>query len=138
MIAQEAKWIWINEDPQKNEYAYFAGEFEWNGEKAIFSIVAETDYILYINERRVAFGQFAGYPTEKYCDEIDISRRWLQDIIPLYHIQVFHINILEQILQPDRSRASYRDHHPALKRRHFQIDVILGKVVFLIDTRHCN
>lgn len=74
MIAQEAKWIWINEDPQKNEYAYFADEFEWNGEKAIFSIVAETDYILYINERRISFGQFAGYPTEKYCDEIDISR----------------------------------------------------------------
>ena len=73
MIAQEAKWIWINDEPKQNEYAYFAGEFEWNGQNAIFSIVAETDYILYVNERRVAFGQFAGYPTEKYCDEIDIS-----------------------------------------------------------------
>ncbi len=74
MISSEAKWIWINDRPQKNEYAYFEGEYDWNGEQALFSIAAETDYILYVNERRVAFGQFAGYPTEKYCDEIKISR----------------------------------------------------------------
>ncbi len=73
MISPEAKWIWVNTDPQKNEYAYFEGEYDWNGERALFSIVAETDYILYVNQKRVAFGQFAGYPFEKYCDEIDLS-----------------------------------------------------------------
>lgn len=73
MIFPEAKWIWVNSDPQKNEYAYFEGEYDWNGELALFSIVAETDYILYVNQKRVAFGQFAGYPFEKYCDEIDLS-----------------------------------------------------------------
>lgn len=73
MISSEAKWIWVNSDPQKNEYAYFEGEYDWNGELALFSIVAETDYILYVNQKRVAFGQFAGYPFEKYCDEIDLS-----------------------------------------------------------------
>lgn len=73
MISPEAKWIWVNSDPQKNEYAYFEGEYDWNGELALFSIVAETDYILYVNQKRVAFGQFAGYPFEKYCDEIDLS-----------------------------------------------------------------
>ena len=73
MISPKAKWIWINTDPQKNEYAYFEGEYDWNGECAIFSIAAETDYILYVNQKRVAFGQFAGYPTEKYCDEIDLT-----------------------------------------------------------------
>jgi len=73
MISPEAKWIWVNSDPQKNEYAYFEGEYDWNGELALFSIAAETDYILYVNQKRVAFGQFAGYPFEKYCDEIDLS-----------------------------------------------------------------
>lgn len=73
MISANAKWIWINTVPQKNEYAYFEAEYGWNGERALFSIAAETDYILYVNEQRVAFGQFAGYPTEKYCDEIDVT-----------------------------------------------------------------
>lgn len=73
MISTSAKWIWIDSEPQKNEHAYFEGEYAWNGENALFSIVAETDYILYVNEKRVAFGQFAGYPTEKYCDEIDLT-----------------------------------------------------------------
>ena len=73
MIFENAKWIWINSDLQKNEYAYFEGEYEWSGERALFSIAAETDYILCVNEKRVAFGQFAGYPTEKYYDEIDLT-----------------------------------------------------------------
>lgn len=73
MIFPKAKWIWINEHPQKNEYAYFEADYDWNGETVLFSIAAETDYILFVNEKRVAFGQFAGYPTEKYCDELDIT-----------------------------------------------------------------
>lgn len=73
MISPEAKWIWINDCPQKNEYAYFEAEYDWDGETALFSVAAETDYILYVNDKRVAFGQFAGYPTEKYCDELDIT-----------------------------------------------------------------
>ena len=75
MISPEAKWIWINDTPQKNEYAYFEDRFDRHGgEDVVFSIAAETDYVLYVNGRRVAFGQFAGYPTEKYYDEIKISR----------------------------------------------------------------
>ena len=73
MISPNAKWIWIDSEPQKNEYAYFEGTYDWRGESALFSIVAETDYVLYVNEKRVAFGQFAGYPTEKYCDDIDLT-----------------------------------------------------------------
>ncbi len=73
MISPEAKWIWINSDPQKNEYAYFEGEYDWSGEHALLSLAAETDYILCVNQKRVAFGQFAGYSHEKYCDEIDLT-----------------------------------------------------------------
>ena len=73
MISSNAKWIWVNSHPQKNEYAYFDGEYDWSGEKVRLFLAAETDYILYVNEKRVAFGQFAGYPTEKYYDEIDLA-----------------------------------------------------------------
>ena len=73
MISSNAKWIWVNSNPQKNEYAYFEGEYDWSGEKVRLFLAAETDYILYVNEKRVAFGQFAGYPTEKYYDEIDLA-----------------------------------------------------------------
>ena len=73
MISPNAKWIWVNSHPQKNEYAYFEGEYDWSGEKVRLFLAAETDYILYVNEKRVAFGQFTGYPTEKYYDEIDLA-----------------------------------------------------------------
>lgn len=73
MINSKAKWIWINFVPQPNEYAFFEDSFVYNGGGALFSVCAETDYVLYVNGERVAFGQYAGYPFEKYCDEIDIS-----------------------------------------------------------------
>ena len=73
MISKNAEWIWINDNPQNNEYAFFEGEFDFDGQKAVFSVCAETDYILYINGERAAFSQFAGYPFEKYFDEIDIT-----------------------------------------------------------------
>lgn len=73
MIHENAKWIWINDSPKKNEYARFEGEFAWNGGKAIFSVCAETDYVLRVNGEVASFGQFAGYPTEKYYDDVNIT-----------------------------------------------------------------
>lgn len=74
MISKNAKWIWINDNPQKNEYAYFEEKFEFSGNKAVFYVAAETDYILYVNGEQAAFSQFAGYPFEKYYDTIDITK----------------------------------------------------------------
>lgn len=73
MIFEKAKWIWVGNDPQPNEFAVFEESFEYNCQTAIFSLAAETDYVLEINGCRVSFGQFAGYPFEKYYDEIDLS-----------------------------------------------------------------
>lgn len=73
MIDQKAKWIWINDDPQKNEYAIFEERLSYSGERAVFTVCAETDYVLSVNGAVVSFGQFAGYPFQKYYDEIDIS-----------------------------------------------------------------
>ena len=68
-----ASWIWINDCPQKNEFARFAGEFCTTGGRTVIRISAETDYILRVNDKIVSFGQFAGYPFEKYYDELDIT-----------------------------------------------------------------
>ena len=74
MLCKNAKWIWINNNPQQNEYAVFEEEFCFNGKKATFTVCAEMDYVLQINGKTVAFGQFAGYPFEKYYDELDITK----------------------------------------------------------------
>ncbi len=73
MIHKDAKWIWINDAPRPNEFAYFKEQFCYEGGQAVLSLCAETDYILYVNGVRVAFGQFAGFPGEKYYDTIDIT-----------------------------------------------------------------
>lgn len=73
MLDKNAKWIWINSAPQHNEYAVFEEKFSFDGKKATFTVCAEMDYILYVNGSLAAFGQFAGYPDYKYCDELDIT-----------------------------------------------------------------
>lgn len=73
MFSNKARWIWVDSTYDKNEYAYFTDKFTFDGGKALFTVAAETDYILYINGSQVAFDQFAGYPFEKYYDEIDIT-----------------------------------------------------------------
>lgn len=73
MLSEKAKWIWINNNPQKNEYAVFEENFIFDGEKAIFTVCAEMDYVLYVNGSIASFGQFANYPEHKYYDEIDIT-----------------------------------------------------------------
>ncbi|MBE6596768.1 MAG: hypothetical protein E7641_03760 [Ruminococcaceae bacterium] len=73
MLNEKAKWIWISPTFSQNEYVAFEGSYEYSRGKAILRIAAETDYILYVNHRLVSFGQFAGYPFEKYYDEIDLS-----------------------------------------------------------------
>ena len=73
MLDKKAKWIWINNEPQKDEYAYFEGVFCFEGKKAVFTLASETEYILYINGVQAAMGQFPGYPFEKYYDEIDVT-----------------------------------------------------------------
>ena len=73
MLHVNARWIWISAQASPNEYAVFEGSFRYDGGDARFTIAAETDYILWINGEMASFGQFAGYPWEKYYDEADIA-----------------------------------------------------------------
>ncbi len=73
MLDKNAKWIWINNNPRPNEYAVIEEKFQFSGQKVTFSVCAEIDYVLYVNGVLAGFSQFAGYPKQKYCDEIDIT-----------------------------------------------------------------
>lgn len=87
MGIQQAKWIWIHNHPQMNEYAVFEERFSWQTGKALFQIAAETDYVLYVNGTLCSFGQFAGYPFEKYYDTLDITA-FLQPGENVLHVTV--------------------------------------------------
>ena len=72
MIDSKARWVWI--DSQKSdEYCSFQQGFEFKGDKIVLNICAVTNYVAYVNGKRVGFGIFAGYKTEKYFDQIDVT-----------------------------------------------------------------
>ena len=72
-IFENAKWIWRDGDAAMEEYVSFEKTFDCSREDIRLFIAAETDYIAYVNGKRVSFNQFSGYRSEKYYDEIDIS-----------------------------------------------------------------
>ena len=69
----QAKWIWANNTPQSEEYVFFSKDFDFDGKKTVLKLCAETEYVAYINGTFLGFGQYAGYPFEKYYDEYDIT-----------------------------------------------------------------
>ena len=73
MLKSEAKWIWIGKDASPEEYACFKDSFFYRGGRVVLRIAAETDYIATVNGKTVGFGQFPGYPFEKYYDEFDVT-----------------------------------------------------------------
>ena len=72
MIDSKARWVWI--DSQKSdEYCSFQQGFKFDGQKITLNIRAVTNYVAYVNGKRIGFGIFAGYTFEKYFDQIDIT-----------------------------------------------------------------
>ncbi len=74
----KARWIWLDKMPEKDEYATFKTKFDFSGKQAVVRLVAETNYIAYLNGKRIGFGQFAGYREEKYYDELELSEYLVQ------------------------------------------------------------
>lgn len=74
MFEVSSKWIWINDKELKDSYVAFLDEFVYDGCSSVtLNLCAETNYVAYVNDRVVGYGQFAGYPDCKYADTIDIS-----------------------------------------------------------------
>ena len=70
---QNAKWIWLQQEEQEDEYATFKDECVYNAGKVVLRICSEMNYVAYINGKRAGFSQFPNYLNEKYVDELDIT-----------------------------------------------------------------
>lgn len=68
-----AKWIWADGEVKKNSVVSFITDFDCGEGDITLSLCAETDFIAYVNGKRVGFGQFAGYRDFKYIEQIDIT-----------------------------------------------------------------
>lgn len=74
MFNEKAKWIWKRGEEEKDSYVVFLDKFNFTGNgKVELKICAETNYVAFINGKKVSFGQFPTYPTEKYFDVVDVS-----------------------------------------------------------------
>ena len=71
----QAKWIWENGTAQKDEHAEFFAPFfcKNSAQKTVLYISADSDYGVFVNGKRVAFGQYPDYPHYKVYDKIDIT-----------------------------------------------------------------
>ena len=67
-----AKWIWITHEAIAEEYVTFEKKFIFFGKTLTLKICAETNYIVFLNGKRAAFGQFPNYQGEKYFDELNL------------------------------------------------------------------
>ncbi len=67
------KWIWINRKDEQDVYGEFFDTLEYTGGKAVLKISCDTKYAFYVDDKLVAFGQYADYPWHKVYDEVDIS-----------------------------------------------------------------
>ena len=69
----KAKWIWADKPLESDEYILFFDRFHFDGKNAVLRLCSETNYLLKINGKVAGYGQFPGFPFEKYYDEIDVT-----------------------------------------------------------------
>lgn len=72
-IFNSSKWIWYNGDIQKNSYAEFFSEFNYDGGKVEIAISADSDFVLYINGKRVLNNQYGDFERYKVYSKKDIT-----------------------------------------------------------------
>lgn len=70
---KSAKWIWQNGQASADEYVQFYDTFSCNGGKTVIRISCDTNYVLYINGKMAAYGQYAAYPDIRVYDTVDLS-----------------------------------------------------------------
>lgn len=70
-MLEKSKWIWLEKQAEKDEYASFKCAF--NRSSAKLTIAAESDYAAYVNGKLAAFGAYKAYSSVKYADEITLD-----------------------------------------------------------------
>ena len=74
MQIRKAKWVWLNQSAQADEYVAFYDTFSIEeNEKCKLLISAAGDYNVFVNGVLVAFGQYPDFSHYKVYDEVDIS-----------------------------------------------------------------
>ena len=68
----KARWIWKN-NYISDEYVLFRNSFVYTKGKVYIDISVCDEYIIYINDRQVAFGQYPDYSHYKIYDKIDLT-----------------------------------------------------------------
>ena len=71
---KNAKWIWLHDEEVKDEHVQFYDEFVLRENYAVIKVSCDTNYVLYVNGRLVATGQYSAYPDMRIYDEINISQ----------------------------------------------------------------
>ena len=74
MKFEKAKWIWLNKEAKKDEYAVFLCDFNIDCGNTFLNISADSNYQVYVNGKLSAFGQYPDYPHYKVYDSCDISK----------------------------------------------------------------
>ena len=69
----EAKWIWINENAEYNEYGEFVFRVAKGKSASVCKVSCDGDYTLFINGTYVASNQYGDYEHYKIFDEIDVT-----------------------------------------------------------------
>ena len=72
-VFENAKWIWINREQNRDEYGEFFAPFSCFGKNAVCRLSCDGDYTLYINGRVAGSNQYGDFEHYKIYDEIDIS-----------------------------------------------------------------
>ncbi|MBQ8726367.1 MAG: hypothetical protein IJY84_04660 [Clostridia bacterium] len=73
MLDKNARWVWPCGANSPDTYSSFRQKFTYNGGKIVIKICSVTNYLAFVNGKRVGYGQFAGYENEKYYDELDVT-----------------------------------------------------------------
>ncbi len=73
-VFEKAKWIWVDGENAPDTYGEFYNEFDWQGEKAVCRISADSDYTLFINGKYVASNQYGDFEWYKSYDSLDITK----------------------------------------------------------------
>lgn len=86
---ENAKWIWINADGNKDEYGEFFATFSAKKASCKCRISCDGDYTLFINGKFVASNQYGDFEHYKIYDEIEIGE-WLNDGENHFYALVWH------------------------------------------------
>lgn len=71
--SRKSKWIWVNENQQRDTYGEFYGTFDYAEGKVEFQISADSNYALFVNGIFVDSDQYPDFPHYKVYDKLDIT-----------------------------------------------------------------